>query len=37
VGDATSTARSLLQYRDTLLAEASKTLYLAEEGFGLQT
>lgn len=37
VGDATSTARSLLAYRDSLLAEASRTLYLSEEGWGLQT
>jgi hypothetical protein len=37
VGDATSTARSLLAFRDLQLAEAAKTIFLAEEGWALYT
>lgn len=37
VGDATQTARALLAYRDGLLAEAAKSLFLSEEGFRLET
>jgi hypothetical protein len=36
VGDATQTARALLQFRDSLIAEAAKSLYLSEEGFRLE-
>lgn len=37
VGDATQTARALMQFRDSLLAEAAKSLYLSEEGFRLES